>query len=71
MESGSGVADPAYLLDTNLLIYLLADQSAILRRRVEQCEPGSLVTSTLCVAEAAYGLARIRGLLQRSTGSCR
>jgi len=50
------VADPAFLLDTNILIYLLADRSGPLRARVEQCEPGALVTSTLCVAEAAYGL---------------
>jgi tRNA(fMet)-specific endonuclease VapC len=50
------VANPAFLLDTNILVYLLADLSGPLRARVEQCEPGSLVTSTLCVAEAAYGL---------------
>jgi tRNA(fMet)-specific endonuclease VapC len=50
------VADPAFLLDTNILVYLLSDLSPVLRARVEQCEPGALVTSTLCVAEAAYGL---------------
>jgi tRNA(fMet)-specific endonuclease VapC len=49
------VADPAYLLDSNILIYLIGDRSRILRDRVEQHEPGALVTSTLCVAEAAYG----------------
>jgi tRNA(fMet)-specific endonuclease VapC len=49
------VADPAFLLDTNILVYLLADLSRPLRARVEQCEPGALVTSTLCVAEAAFG----------------
>ena len=49
------MADPAYLLDSNILIYLIADRSQILRARVEQCEPGTLATSTLCVAEAAYG----------------
>jgi tRNA(fMet)-specific endonuclease VapC len=50
------VADPAFLLDTNILVYLLSGLSPRLRERVEQCEPGSLVTSTLCVAEAVYGL---------------
>ena len=50
------MADPAFLLDTNILVYLLSDLSGALRARVEQCEPGALVTSTLCVAEASYGL---------------
>ena len=49
------MADPAYLLDSNILIYLITDRSPILRARVEQCEPGTLVTSALCVAEASYG----------------
>ncbi len=49
------MADPAYLLDTNILIYLIADRSPVLRARVEQCEPGTLAASTLCVAEAGYG----------------
>ena len=49
------MADPAYLLDSNILVYLIADRSPVLRARVEQCEPGTLATSTLCVAEAAYG----------------
>jgi tRNA(fMet)-specific endonuclease VapC len=62
------VADPAFLLDTNILVYLLSDLSPRLRARVEQYEPGALVTSTLCVAEAAYGLRsdrRIRPVLDR------
>ena len=50
------MADPAFLLDTNILVYLISDQSRYLRDRVEQCEPGTLATSTLCVAEAAFGL---------------
>ena len=49
------MADPAYLLDTNILVHLIADRSKVLRARVEQCEPGTLATSTLCVAEAGYG----------------
>jgi tRNA(fMet)-specific endonuclease VapC len=50
------VADPQFLLDTNILVYLIGGRSDILRARVESCAPGMLVTSTLCVAEAAYGL---------------
>jgi tRNA(fMet)-specific endonuclease VapC len=62
------VADPTYLLDTNILIYLIADRSRTLRARVEQHEPGTLVTSTLCAAEADYGSRddpRVRPALDR------
>ena len=50
------MADPAFLLDTNILVYLIGGRSDVLRARVEKSAPGSLITSTLCVAEAAYGL---------------
>lgn len=50
------MADPAFLLDTNILVYLIGGKSAVLLDRVERCAPGLLVTSTLCVAEAAHGL---------------
>jgi len=50
------VANPQFLLDTNILVYLIGGKSDLLRARVERCAPGMLVTSTLCVAEAAYGL---------------
>ena len=62
------MVDPKFLLDTNILVYLIGGKSEILRRRVEQCLPGMLVTSTLCVAEAAYGLreeSRIDAALDR------
>jgi tRNA(fMet)-specific endonuclease VapC len=62
------VADPAYLLDTNILVYLLSGRSHILRDRVEQCAPGTLVTSAMCAAEAAYGSRhdpRVRPALDR------
>jgi tRNA(fMet)-specific endonuclease VapC len=50
------VTEPAFLLDTNILIYLIDGTSETLRARVEDREPGELITSTLCVAEAAFGL---------------
>lgn len=50
------MTDPQFLLDTNILVYLIGGKSNLLRARVERCAPGTLVTSTLCVAEAAYGL---------------
>ncbi|MGP7796198.1 type II toxin-antitoxin system VapC family toxin [Sphingomonas sp. CLY1604] len=47
---------PRFLLDTNILIYLVAGENDALRDRVEEHEPGVIVTSTLCVAEALYGV---------------
>ena len=51
------MAEPRFLLDTNILIYLIGGSSDVLRARVEECPNGSLVTSTICVAEASLGLA--------------
>ncbi|MGN6279149.1 MAG: type II toxin-antitoxin system VapC family toxin [Sphingomonas sp.] len=48
--------EPRFLLDTNILIYVAAGASAPLRERMERCLPGSVVTSTLCVAEALFGI---------------
>jgi tRNA(fMet)-specific endonuclease VapC len=50
------VTEPSFLLDTNILVYLVAGNSDPLRDQVEQRPPGSLVTSALCVAEALYGM---------------
>ena len=47
---------PRFLLDTNILVYLISGASPHLRQRVEEREPGSVVTSALCVAEAMYGI---------------
>lgn len=47
---------PRFLLDTNILVYLIAGERDLLRDRVQQHEPGTIVTSTLCVAEALYGI---------------
>jgi tRNA(fMet)-specific endonuclease VapC len=49
--------EPRFLLDTNILVYLVGGASPHLRDRVEEHEPGRVVTSTLCVAEAMYGIA--------------
>ena len=48
---------PRFLLDTNILVYLIAGASPYLRGKVEEHPPGSIVTSTLCVAEAMFGIA--------------
>ena len=48
--------EPAFLLDTNILVYLIDGRSEPLRQNIESREPGRVVTSTLCVAEAEFGL---------------
>ncbi len=52
------MSTPRFLLNTNILINLIGGSSVLLRRRVEDCEPGSIITSTLCVAEAKYEAVR-------------
>jgi tRNA(fMet)-specific endonuclease VapC len=45
------VAEAAFLLDSNILIYLLRGLSPGARARVEQCQPGEIVTSAIAYAE--------------------
>ena len=47
---------PRFLLDTNILVYLIGGDSDRLRDRVQEHEPGTVVTSALCVAETLYGI---------------
>lgn len=59
-----------FLLDTNVLIYMMAGKPVALRARLEQEEPGTLVTSTICVAEVLVGAdvptrSHLRHLLDR------
>lgn len=49
------MTEPRYLLDTNILIYLVVDASPALTARAKAAPAGALVTSTLCVAEAVAG----------------
>lgn len=64
-------SDPRYLLDTNICIYILDARLPILRQRVERQPLGSLVTSTIVLAELLRGtdlddpfaMARLNGLL--------
>ena len=49
------MAEPRYLLDTNILVYLVANASPELTARAEAEAEGALVTSALCVAEALAG----------------
>jgi tRNA(fMet)-specific endonuclease VapC len=48
------VAELRYLLDSNILIYLLEGSSPAARRRVEACEAGELATSAVAYAEVMW-----------------
>jgi tRNA(fMet)-specific endonuclease VapC len=45
------VSEPVYLLDSNILIYLLEGTSPEARAQVERCAPGQIVTSAIAFAE--------------------
>ena len=47
---------PAYLLDTNCCIYLMAKSQAALTARVEGSKPGSIAISAIVHAELCFGL---------------
>lgn len=48
------MAEPRYLLDTNILIYMIGDTPPPLVQRLEDRQE-ELCTSTLCIAEALTG----------------
>jgi len=50
------VADPLFLLDSNICICLLKGASDAVRRRVESHAPGELVTSAIVFAEVMMGM---------------
>ena len=53
------MADPAYLLDANICIYLLEGKSDLAAARVSACAVGQLVTSAVAYAEVMIGAKRL------------
>ena len=53
------MTDPIYLLDSNMLIFILADAASPSALRLGQCRPGSAVTSAIAYAEV------MRAIVQR------
>lgn len=53
------MADPRYLLDTNICIYLLEGRSEVAAARVEAQAHGSVVTSSIVFAEVMLGMVRL------------
>jgi tRNA(fMet)-specific endonuclease VapC len=49
------VAEPAFLLDSNICIYVLEGLSEPARQRIESCSPGEVVTSAIAYAEVIRG----------------
>ena len=49
-------AAPVYLLDSNVCIYVLRDAHALAAKRLEECEPGTVVTSAIVYAEVLRGV---------------
>ena len=50
------MADPLFLLDSNICIYLLKGASDAARQHVESHAPGELVTSAVAFAEVMRGM---------------
>jgi tRNA(fMet)-specific endonuclease VapC len=50
------VSDAAFLLDSNICIYMLGGRSELARRRIETCSPGEIVTSAVAYAEIMRGV---------------
>lgn len=50
------MTDPAFLLDTNICIYLLEALSEPARQRIQSHQPGEVVTSAVAYAEVMRGL---------------
>jgi len=48
-------ADPKFLLDSNIAIYLIGGHARAAGQRLAECELGSVVTSSICLAEMRVG----------------
>ena len=58
------MAEPRFLLDTNICIYILDNSSSEAVRRLQECEFGEAVTSAIVYAEVMLGAARRNGYEQ-------
>jgi tRNA(fMet)-specific endonuclease VapC len=55
------VAEPAYLLDSNICIYILRDAESVAASRLGTCKPGAAVASAVAYAEVVRGIPRTEG----------
>lgn len=50
------MADPEFLLDSNIVIYVLADGQSNAARRLSRCAAGTVITSAIVYAEVMKGI---------------
>ncbi|MEA3041385.1 MAG: tRNA(fMet)-specific endonuclease VapC [Sphingomonadales bacterium] len=50
------MTEPVFLLDTNICIYVLADEDSLAARRLAECPLGSVVGSVVTYAELLHGV---------------
>lgn len=50
------MTEAAFLIDSNIAIYALADANSPAARRIQECQPGSVVTSSIAYAEVVRGV---------------
>ena len=59
------MAEPLFLIDTNICIYLLDGRGEKVRDRMESCKRGEIVTSAIVRAEVMLG-AKVRDQVDRA-----
>ncbi|MGN6655442.1 MAG: type II toxin-antitoxin system VapC family toxin [Rhodanobacter sp.] len=52
------MAAPRYLLDTNIIIYVLSGRYPALRSHIDRLAPGRVATSVMVCGELHYGIAK-------------
>jgi tRNA(fMet)-specific endonuclease VapC len=50
------VAEPLFLLDSNILIYVLQDSDCVASRHIQSCPVGTVVTSAIVYGEVMRGI---------------
>ena len=55
------MAEPRYLLDANICIFILDSASSTAVERLERCDIGEAVTSSIAYAEVMLGAVRLDG----------
>ena len=60
------MTDPAFLLDSNICIYVLEGLAPAARDRIQSCAPGEIVTSAIAYAEVMRGVPNERSALSKA-----
>ena len=60
------MAEPAFLLDSNICIYVLKDAASVAALRLGECAPGSAVTSAIAYGEVMRGVPNDPGCVAKA-----